>query len=187
MKKVTSGANQDPMQTAEERGVSDSPPLPGPAHYWGEHPLLRIAADQEALIKECASLEAELEECHKRAHKEKKALLLEMLEVMDGFDRLFRNLEERAADLEPQTKRLAGNFRTVRRLLSLALERAGVTLMELETLDLRFHEVVETRPAPGVPDGTILEAVQPGYIWNGQILRYAKVVVSKNTEEVQHG
>jgi len=181
---------EKPRDESRESGEHDLSPNEQMSCFFGEHPLRRIAADQENLIREVARLEVELQKAGEKADKEQKKLVMDLLEVMDAFDRLFRNLEERAATLEPQTKAVSGNFRIVRRLLSLALEQAGVTAIEAEPgspVDPRLQEVVETRPTPGESDNLILEVIQAGYCLSGKILRYAKVVAGKNTEEESYG
>jgi molecular chaperone GrpE len=48
-----------------------------------------------------------------------------------------------------------------------------------EPFDPARHEAVATRPADGVPDGTVVEVVRPGYGDGDHQLRPAQVVVAK--------
>jgi len=160
-------------------------PLPrqdGPVSQDG-NPIQALEKDMVSLIQSHARAVAELEEERQRCHQEKKRFLLEILEVMDAFDRLFENLKQRADTLDPQTKLMAGNFRAVRRLLSLTLERADVSPLEVTVGSPAIpekHQIMETRPAPGLEEGVILEVIRAGYLWDGEILRYPWVAVVKN-------
>ncbi len=48
-----------------------------------------------------------------------------------------------------------------------------------EKFDPQVHEALSTQPAEGAEPGIVLETMQKGYRLNGQVLRPAKVVVSK--------
>ena len=48
-----------------------------------------------------------------------------------------------------------------------------------ERFDPQLHEALSTQPAEGAEAGIVLETLQKGYRLNGQVLRPAKVVVSK--------
>jgi len=160
------------------------------ARFDVRNPLQIIEYDLVSLMQANAQLTDQLDKERDRCVNRMKKLLLSLLPVLDGFDAMFQNLKEREEALEQQTKLLAGNFRTVWRKLSLALERMGVTPMDVNpgTLASPFrHEVVETKAAPGIPDGTILEVIQTGYLWNEVILRHPLVVTAKKSQEKKHG
>lgn len=48
-----------------------------------------------------------------------------------------------------------------------------------EPFDTRYHTAVTQAVNNELPEGTIIEVVQPGYMLNGKVLRPASVVVSK--------
>ena len=48
-----------------------------------------------------------------------------------------------------------------------------------EKFDPQLHEALAAQPAEGAEPGIVLETMQKGYRLNGQVLRPAKVVVSK--------
>jgi len=52
-----------------------------------------------------------------------------------------------------------------------------------EQFDFRFHEALTTIEKEGIEPNTIVEVIQSGYKLEGELLRPAKVVVSKNFEE----
>jgi len=61
------------------------------------------------------------------------------------------------------------------------LSNAGVESFDPtgEKFDPQVHEALSTQPAEGTESGVVLETMEKGYRLNGQVLRPAKVVVSK--------
>ncbi len=62
-----------------------------------------------------------------------------------------------------------------------ACESAGVEAFDPtgEPFDPQLHEALSTQPAEGTEPGVVVETLSKGYRLNGQVLRPAKVVVSK--------
>ena len=52
-----------------------------------------------------------------------------------------------------------------------------------EQFDFRFHEALTTVDNKEVDPNTVVDVIQSGYKLEGEVLRPAKVVVSKNSEE----
>jgi molecular chaperone GrpE len=48
-----------------------------------------------------------------------------------------------------------------------------------ESFNPELHEALSTRPDEGTDSGVVLETVEKGYRLDGQVLRPARVVVSK--------
>ena len=70
---------------------------------------------------------------------------------------------------------------TLRRLDQVLLDRRVVP-MQLAGLpfDPRRARVVATAADSAAADGTVLEEVRAGFLWDGQVLRTAEVIVSKS-------
>ncbi|OGO07221.1 MAG: nucleotide exchange factor GrpE, partial [Chloroflexi bacterium RBG_13_60_13] len=87
----------------------------------------------------------------------------------------------------PQMRIWIGNFRTVRRLLDKVLIEQGIT--KIESLDRQFdpswHRAAEVVADPSRPEGTIVEETTTGYLWRGEVLRKAEVVVVGNPLDTQ--
>jgi molecular chaperone GrpE len=69
---------------------------------------------------------------------------------------------------------------TLRQLLDLLL-REGVTPIQVTPgmpFDPRVHEAIATHAGDG-PEMTVAEVKQPGYLFEGQVLRPARVVVAQ--------
>jgi len=69
---------------------------------------------------------------------------------------------------------------TVQRLDQVLLDRRVVLLrLENQAFDPRYARVVATSAESTAPDGTVIEEVRAGFIWDDQVLRTAEVIVSK--------
>jgi molecular chaperone GrpE len=100
-------------------------------------------------------------------------LYLRLLEVADNLQRALGH----AAENDP----LAPGVRATLRQLLDVLRREGVTSIEVQPgapFDPRSHEAVETHEGD-VPEPTVAAVIQPGYMFEGQVLRPARVVVTR--------
>jgi molecular chaperone GrpE len=99
----------------------------------------------------------------------------DMLEVADNFERALKDEKEAARE----------GIGKINKLFDSILARHG--LIAIESLGTRFspleHEAIACIPADK-PEGTVIEEVSKGYSLNGKVIRCAKVVVSKGSEEV---
>jgi molecular chaperone GrpE (heat shock protein) len=70
-----------------------------------------------------------------------------------------------------------------------ALAKVGVRALQVqgEPFDPTRHEAVEVVSVPPRADGLIMAEVQPGYMIHDRLLRPAKVVVGKATQEARYG
>ena len=69
---------------------------------------------------------------------------------------------------------------TVRRLDQVLLDR-GVVATHLvgQPFDPRRARVIATAPDSSMAEGTVIEEVRTGFLWEDQVLRTAEVIVSK--------
>jgi molecular chaperone GrpE (heat shock protein) len=116
---------------------------------------------------------------NEKHRKEMADLLLGFLEVVDSLEALgahCQELVERGCDHIP----LRSVNTTLRQALSM-LSRAGVEQMNAagRPLNLAEHEVEAVRPNASAEEDTVLEEKLRGYLWNGALLRRAKVVVAQ--------
>jgi len=162
---------------------------PVPLHAWkpehGRDRLKVIEDDIRNLMRQVAETKFALSE-EKRQHTDNtRKLLLSMIEVMDGFERLFNNINSKKDKITPQMKIWIGNFRAVCRLLNNAVASQGVS--KIENLDLGFdpkwHRIAQTVVDPTKADGTIVGEEAKGYVWQTEILRKSEVAVVRNAPE----
>ena len=97
-----------------------------------------------------------------------------LLPVLDDFERAMKMLENSADEAAKEGTALIYNK------LMAYLKGKGLEVIDAKgkEFDTDFHEAVSQFPAPEEKDkGMVLEVVQTGYILNGKVIRYAKVVV----------
>jgi molecular chaperone GrpE len=163
-----------------------------------ESRLVKEALDQfrgvfDLLRTSQATLQQELDrvraETRAQAHAALRPLLLD---VIDLRDRLVAALKFVATGRPNWSDRLLrrnalggaawqeGLRMTVRRLDQVLLDR-GVLATHLvgQPFDPRRARVVATAPDASVAEGTVIEEVRTGFLWEDQVLRTAEVIVSK--------
>jgi molecular chaperone GrpE len=100
--------------------------------------------------------------------------------IMDALDDLarFAHVDPDAAE----AKTVVQGVEMVERKLLKALQGAGLTIVSPEnsSFNPELHEAVATEPAASPEDDHVVSRVfQPGYVFNGQLLRPARVVVKQ--------
>jgi len=164
-----------------------------------ESRLVKQALDQfrgvfDMLQASQASVQQELDRARSAARDQADAALRPLLlDVIDLRDRLFAALKSASAARpgwlgcllrRPASSDEAwqeGLRMTLRRLDQVLLDRRVVP-MPLVGLpfDPRRARVVATLADASTVEGTVLEEVRTGFLWDDQVLRIADVIVSKN-------
>ena len=97
-----------------------------------------------------------------------------LLPVLDDLERAMAMLAESSDEAAKQGTDLIYNK------LMAYLKTKGLSIIEAkgEKFDVDFHEAAAQFPAPDESQkGMVIDVVQTGYLLNGKVLRYAKVVV----------
>jgi molecular chaperone GrpE len=132
---------------------------------------LRLVAEYDNYRKRTGKERAE---SHSRAQGD---LAKQLLDALDDLARF--------AHIDPQTVEavtVVQGAEMVEKKLMKALASAGLELIDPVdlTFDPTLHEAVATEPALGPEDDHVVARVyQPGYLFNGQLLRPARVVVKQ--------
>ena len=162
-----------------------------------------IETKQEALEKELEqeenSLEAELKEeknkflrlyaefenFKKRSRKEREdliflaneSLLLDLLPVLDDFERAMKEIEK------SEDKGLIDGVKLIQNKFKETLNKKHLKIMKVKAgddFDADKHEAITQIPAPDDSmKGKIIDVVETGYILGEKVIRYPKVVVGK--------
>lgn len=142
-------------------------------------PLALIERDVRTLMVQLTEARSALRQSETQGADSIKKVFLDLIEVLDAFERVFGNIRAKEDQVTPQMKTWIGNFKTVRRLLDKVLTEQGVTRIENidHGFDPHWHRVSEVVADPSKAEGTITEEVKAGYIWRGQVLRKAEVIV----------
>ncbi len=114
--------------------------------------------------------------------REMRNTLLSFLEVLDSFDRCFSAIDQ-TREMSSLAQSWLRSFEGVRRQLRRTLEQAGVSFMNCqgEPFDPHKHEAIQARSRPDVREGIVIEEVVRGCEWRGEVLRQAKVVVTRKS------
>lgn len=133
-------------------------------------------------------LSAEFENFKKRKQREiddfkkfaNETVFRQLLSVVDNLERAI----DSATDAVEETSLLAGVKLTHKELLKL-FESFSITRVEAENqpFDPMFHQAVTHAENNDVPDNTVTNVLQKGYLLHDRLLRPAMVVVSKGVEK----
>lgn len=138
----------------------------------------RLLAEAEDRYKR---LYADFDNFRRRSRQEKEELsnvvaqnlILELLPVLDNFERALSSLsEEEAAGI-------GSGVSMIYRQLFGALEKAGLSVVEAEgkEFDPQYHEAVLRVEDADQEEGTIVQELQKGYSVKGKVIRPSMVKV----------
>jgi molecular chaperone GrpE len=130
--------------------------------------------------------QADLENTRKRLEREKQefvkfaneGLILDLLNVLDDLERTVDLAQTAKEDLSAFVK----GIEMILAHLYEMLKNHGVKPIEAEgkIFDPNFHEALMQVENKDLPEHTIIEVLQKGYLIHGRILRTAKVKVTKH-------
>jgi molecular chaperone GrpE len=162
----------------------------------GADPAAQAGAELEALIAENADMRdrllrtmAEMENLRRRTEREKadtaryavSSFARDVLTVGDNLKRTMEHVPAEAAAQDPALKSFLDGVELTERELLTVLERHGVT--RIEPLGQRFdpncHQAMFEVQNPNVPEGTVVNVMQAGYIIGERCLRPALVAIAK--------
>lgn len=132
-------------------------------------------------------LQADFENTRKRLEKEKndfvkfanEGIILELLNILDDLERTIELSQSQHQDLSAFLK---GVEMILAHLYEL-LKEYGVKPIEAQgkLFDPHFHEALMQVENKELPEHTIVEELQKGYLLNDRVIRTAKVKVSKKS------
>lgn len=130
-------------------------------------------------------LQADFENIRKRAERDRldyikfanEGIILELLNILDDLERTVEAAQEKHEDLPTFLK---GVEMILAHLYEL-LKEHGVRPIEAEgkIFDPNFHEALMQAEDKNLPEHTIVEELQKGYLLNDRVIRTSKVKVSK--------
>ncbi len=109
-----------------------------------------------------------------------RAMLLEMISILDGMERLVSLAEAEVLEENPLLKNWLTSILGLQRRMANSLERVGVVPIPSlgRAFDPHIHEAVEIAPVEGFPPATVIRVQEKPYRWGETILRVGKVVVT---------
>lgn len=136
---------------------------------------MRLTADFDNYRRRSSKEKEELE------HVIKKKTILELLPVVDNFERARTQIKP-ANDGELNIHK---SYQGVYKTFVDSLKKIGVSAMrpEGEPFDPNFHEAMLREPTKEYEEGTVMEQLVRGYLLNNEVLRYAMVKVAAVSED----
>ena len=187
-------------QSAGGNAAPEPPPLDGLEALIGPEQLKEIIsalqADLDKKTAEAAQKHdayvravAETENVRRRLEKEKEEtaryaiskFAKDILSVGDNFQRAIEAVPKEAVAADPALKTLLDGVALAERDFRGALDRHGVKTLDPagQPFNPHHHQAVMEREDATVPNGTVLQVFQPGYLIDDRCLRPAMVVVSR--------
>ncbi|MFZ5947857.1 MAG: nucleotide exchange factor GrpE [Stygiobacter sp.] len=98
-----------------------------------------------------------------------------ILSVYDDFERSLKHIDD-DNNFEATKKGLQLVFDNFNKIL----ESHGVKKIDAkgQPFDVHLHEALMQQPVDGVEPHTVLEVIEPGYMFKDKVIRHAKVIVS---------
>jgi molecular chaperone GrpE len=149
-----------------------------------EEQLHATERERDELREKFVRALAEMDNLRKRTDREKEQL------VLYATERLFARLVELLDDLHAavQAGKQSRDYDAMLSGLEMITAKAhrlyeehGVRPLEAqegEPFNVAFHEALIHVPHPELPEGTIVQQVQRGYLFRDRVLRHARVVTS---------
>jgi len=164
-----------------------------------ESRLVKEALDQfrgvfDTLQSSHETLEQELKRARAEEHDRERSLLKPLLlDIIDVRDRLAAGLKPAPAPPPRWYQRIRskpmddtemawreGVRLSLRRIDRLLAERSIVAIETLgRPFDPRLAAAMSTVEDPAVADGIVVEEIRPGFLWQGEVLRSAEVIVAR--------
>ncbi len=160
-----------------------------------EQEILRQSLEEkkkqaEEYYNQLLRLKAEFENYRKRVEKEKEkmyaygkeTILMKLVSLLDTLEQAEKNLTTENEKLKTENiikglSLITSDFRNF-------LKSEGLKVIESvgKKFNPHFHEVVEQEETEENEEGIILEELQKGYIFNGQVIRPAKVKIARELQ-----
>jgi len=104
-------------------------------------------------------------------------MIIELLTILDDFDRANQSFETTT-----DCAAIKEGFELIHSKLTGILTRKGLENMDSQgkEFDTDFHEAITEIPAPTEElKSKVIDVIEKGYLLNGKVIRFAKVVVGK--------
>ncbi|WP_312795328.1 nucleotide exchange factor GrpE [Tianweitania sp.] len=182
---MTDEANQNREPEEAEVPADDAPEFAADTEAF-----LRLAAENEELKDRSLRIAAEMENLRRRTARDVADgrtyavtnFARDMLAVSDNLRRALDAIPADALESgDAGFKALAEGVEMTERAMLSTLERHGVKKLEPqgEKFDPNFHQAMFEVPNPDVPNNTVVQVVQSGYVIGDRVLRPAMVGVAK--------
>jgi molecular chaperone GrpE len=104
-----------------------------------------------------------------------ESFIVNVLPIYDDIERSLSHIDDESS-FESTKKGLMLVFEKFGKIL----ENQGIKKIEAKgkPFDVHYHEALMQQSVEGVPPHTVLDVIEPGYIYKDRVIRHAKVIVS---------
>ena len=144
--------------------------------------LQKLKAEKEELLQTMIRRQADFENFRKRTERDRheegrrgvERLILDLIPVLDAFDRGLQAHED------PAYEEYRKGITLIRKQLWDAIAKHGVQRIEAagKIFDPHMHQAIERLESEEYPDGFVVAVFQDGYMFHGRVLRPAIVRVA---------
>src|SRR5678816_2411755 len=148
--------------------------------------LQKLRSERDALIDRLARSQAEFDNARKRAAREQQEYrdyasaeaIKSLLPVIDNFERALSVSSSQSSEFRTGIELIYKQLQDV-------LQKLGVRQIAAkgEPFDPRLHEAIEMVETEDVPDHSVMDELQHGYMLKDRLLRPAMVRVAKNSKQ----
>ena len=180
---------QTPPSAEGDDPASTDPPALVDASLAAE--IQKLRAEKEELLQTLVRRQADFENFRKRTERDRseegrrgvERLITDLVPVLDAFDRALH------AHDDPAYEEYRKGVTLIRKQLWDALARQGVQRVDAtgKVFDPHLHQAIERVETREVPDGSILDVFQDGYMFHGRVLRPAIVRVAVHPDDGANG
>jgi molecular chaperone GrpE len=152
--------------------------------------VAKLEAEKEDLRKTLIHRQADFENFRKRVERERHeesrratgVAIQHLLPVLDTFERAL------AAHDDPADTEYRKGVELIYKQLWDSLAKQGLERIEArgKSFDPHVHQAIERVETTEHEDGTVIDVLQPGYIFHGRVLRPATVRVAAAPEAASH-
>lgn len=183
----------EPRKEAGDRRERDDAASPG----WGAGEVEALRVENEELKDRLLRTVAEMENVRRRTERDKQDtakyaisnFARDVLTIADNIQRAIAHVPEEAAASDTALKSFLEGVQVTERELQNVMERHGIVRVDPkgERFDPNRHQAMFEVPNAQVPEGTVIEVVQPGYVIADRVLRPAMVGVAKGGPKPARG
>ena len=169
-------SENESIETVDEESIVLTP----------QQEIAQLKAEIEDLNDKFLRAVADFDNFRKRLERDKDHQLLRLKgEVLSAFLEVIDTMETAAHYEYPDLESSLDGIKGVHKLISSFMDSMKVKRFNPinEKFDFRLHEALTSIEDTNVEPNTIVDVIQSGYLLEGELLRPAKVVVSKQSEE----
>ena len=125
-------------------------------------------------------LQAEFENAQKRWNKNRQNLRIEYTaSALKSFLPLYDSFKKAIESANETEKNVLNNFYTQFMNVYKSYKAEPISVKENDPFDYSIHEALSSIENDDVPENSILEIIQDGFKYGKEVIRYAKVIISK--------